>query len=335
MQKSLKNLIDLEYLRGKKNLLAFSAGVDSTALCFMLLQANIDFDFAMVDYQVRAQSKDEVEYAKCLAKKYDKKLFLHQAKKIDNDFENQARIVRYDFFKSIIEKYGYENLILAHHLNDRLEWFLMQFIKGSGLNTILGFEKIEERDTYKIVRPLFEISRDEIFDFVKNYQYFEDLSNQEMHFLRNKIRKNYANSLIKENKEGIVRSFQYLFEEKKALYLQQEVLQIKHIAYFKRQDILNNLYMVDRILKTLGYVWSKEQRQEVKKQDFSIQLASKFIIDSNERYIFVAPIKYANIVMSKEFKNQARKLLLPKKIRKEFFGLVQDCQIDLEKFTFC
>lgn len=328
-------MIDLEYLRGKKNLLAFSAGVDSTALFFMLLQANIDFDFAMVDYQVRTQSKHEVEYASLLAKKYNKRLFLHQSKKIYNDFENQARMVRYDFFEGIITEYGYENLIVAHQLNDRLEWFLMQFIKGSGLNTMLGFEKIEDRVAYKIVRPLFEISRDEILDFVKKYQYFEDLSNQEMKFLRNKIRKKYANSLIRENKEGILRSFQYLFEEKKILYTQQEILKIKHIAYFKRQGILKDLHIVDKILKTLGYVWSKEQRQEVSKQGFSIQLASKFIIDTNEQYIFVAPIKYANIAMSKAFKNQARKLLLPQKIRKEFFGLIQNYQIDIEKFTFC
>ena len=52
-----------------KNLLAFSGGIDSTALFFMLLEQNIDFDMAIVDYGIRAQSKDEVAYAKELAHK--------------------------------------------------------------------------------------------------------------------------------------------------------------------------------------------------------------------------------------------------------------------------
>ena len=52
----------------KKNLLAFSAGVDSSALFFILLEKDIEFDIAIVDYNLRIQSKDEIQYAKQLAK---------------------------------------------------------------------------------------------------------------------------------------------------------------------------------------------------------------------------------------------------------------------------
>ena len=62
------NNSSLNLLKSKKNLLAFSAGVDSTALFFLLNDSNIDFDIAIVDYGLREQSKNEVAHAKNLAK---------------------------------------------------------------------------------------------------------------------------------------------------------------------------------------------------------------------------------------------------------------------------
>jgi len=47
-----------------KNLLAFSGGVDSSALFFILLEKKIPFDIAIVNYHKREQSKKEVEYGK-------------------------------------------------------------------------------------------------------------------------------------------------------------------------------------------------------------------------------------------------------------------------------
>jgi len=60
----------IQLLKSKKNLLAFSGGVDSSALFFLLKSHLIDFDIAIVDYEVRNESKTEVEFAKELATKY-------------------------------------------------------------------------------------------------------------------------------------------------------------------------------------------------------------------------------------------------------------------------
>ena len=67
--------LDFSVIKNQKNLLAFSAGVDSVALFFLLLEQNISFDIAIVDYNLRAQSKDEISYAKELAFKYNKFTF--------------------------------------------------------------------------------------------------------------------------------------------------------------------------------------------------------------------------------------------------------------------
>ena len=131
------------------NLLAFSGGVDSSALFFMLEKQNISFDLIMVDYNVRKQSKDEVKYGKYLAEKFNKKIYIKNCFLETNNFEAKARECRYTFFKNISQKYGYKNLYLGHQLNDKFEWFLMQFSKGAGLKELIGMQEIEEREKFK------------------------------------------------------------------------------------------------------------------------------------------------------------------------------------------
>ena len=72
--------LDFSVIRNQKNLLAFSAGVDSSALFFLLLEQSIPFDIAIVDYNLRVQSKNEVSYAKELALKYNKSIFIKDIK---------------------------------------------------------------------------------------------------------------------------------------------------------------------------------------------------------------------------------------------------------------
>ncbi|MCE3038817.1 tRNA lysidine(34) synthetase TilS [Helicobacter anatolicus] len=314
-------MIDFSDLKNHKNLLGFSGGADSTALFFLMLKADICFDMAIVDYQIRKQSYLEVLYAQELAEKYNKKLYIYKSEKIISDFENHARMVRYDFFETLIKRYDYNHLILGHHLNDRLEWFLMQMIKGSGLNTILGFERVEKRDGYKIIRPMLELCKAEILEIVKPYKFFEDSSNRDTKFLRNKIRHSYANSLINENKQGILNTFKYLQKEKNRIY-HQEILQLADIFYFEKKQELENLHGIDVILKQMGYVLSFKQREEIVKQKYSLILAKKYIIDCNVDFIFVST-QNEECVMPKVFRDEARRLLIPRRLRAKIFFLLK------------
>ena len=72
--------LNFSAIKESKNLLAFSAGVDSSALFFLLLKQNISFDIVIINYNVRVQSKDEVNYAKELALKYNKQIFIKEVK---------------------------------------------------------------------------------------------------------------------------------------------------------------------------------------------------------------------------------------------------------------
>ena len=113
----------LHKLKSGRNLLAFSHGVDSTALFYLLDEAGVKFDLAIVDYNVRAQSKDEIASAQDLAAKFNKQIYVKSVQLSESNFEHEARAARYEFFAEICRERGYENLILAHQFDDKFEWF--------------------------------------------------------------------------------------------------------------------------------------------------------------------------------------------------------------------
>jgi len=296
------------------NLLAFSAGVDSTALFFMLLEKNIFFDIAIVNYHKRKESNDEVEYAKALAKKYNKKIYIKDCYLDNSNFEAKARECRYIFFEELAKKYGYTDLYLAHQLNDKFEWFLMQFSKGAGLKELISMPKTEKKGNWTIHRPLIDISKEEILEYLhkNNIKYFIDKSNFDTKYKRNYFRKEFSNRFINEFKNGIKRSFEYL-EEDKNLLLDENWQNKKDLYFFDKQTPKIDIKKVDLILKKLGYVLSKPQRDEIIKNNFSLVIGGKIAIDSNEEKIFIAP--YQTPKMDKKFKEKMRKNKIPPKIR--------------------
>ena len=198
--------LDFSVIKNQKNLLAFSAGIDSSALFFLLIEKDIPFDIAIVNYNLRVQSNDEVSYAKELAKKYNKEIFIFDTI-IENssNFEKKARDIRYTFFEEIINKHSYETLITAHQLNDKLEWFMMQLSKGAGLVELIGFNEFEHKENYQIYKPLLNITKDELIIYLQknSYKYFIDESNFDEKYKRNFFRHNFSNKFLEEFSPGI------------------------------------------------------------------------------------------------------------------------------------
>ena len=301
------------------NLLAFSGGVDSSALFFYLLEKKVSFNIAIVNYHTRDTSDEEVEYAKSLAKKYNKKIYIKDCF-LEKFSEKEARKCRYKFFEEIIKKDGYKTLILAHQLNDRFEWFLMQFSKGAGLKELIAMEEYEKRDFYTIWRPFFDTSREEIEEYLKknNIKHFIDKSNFNQKYKRNFIRANFSNEFIKLFKNGVKKSFEYLEEDKKLLI--KENWQKKEKLYrFEKENPLIDIKKVDIITKKLGILLTKAQRDEIIKTSFSCVIQGKIAIDSNENEIFISP--YIKTKMDKDFKEKMRKEKIPPKVRGYIFQM--------------
>jgi len=304
----------LSLLKRGKNLLAFSGGVDSSALFFILKDHNVPFDLAMVDYNKREQSKQEVAYAKALCLAYDKTLFLHTCHLEDANFEDHARAERYGFFKKIIKANHYSNLITAHQLNDKLEWLLMQLGKGSGLVEMLGFDERQTRDAFQIIRPLSHISKQTLLDFLhaNRIQYFQDESNQSDDYTRNRIRHNYATTFVEEFEKGLAKSFEYLKNDAHLL-TPHHYQNIKDVYICKRDsEDLKNIRQIDLILKKLGILMSSAQRVEVIRTKECV-VSHKIAVVFDDALIYIAP--FQTHTMPKDFKELCRIHKIPPKIR--------------------
>lgn len=185
--------LNLTFLKGKRLLLATSGGIDSMVLVHLCHQLNIDFAIAHCNFQLRGEESNEDEaFVKLHAEKIRVPIFIE---KFDTQtFADQqklsiqvvARNLRYDWFYSLLANHNFDYILTAHHSDDSLETFLINFTRGSGIEGLTGIP--EQND--KIVRPLLVFSRKEIEAYAVDNQisWREDSSNASDKYLRNKLR---------------------------------------------------------------------------------------------------------------------------------------------------
>jgi len=313
----------LGVLHNQKNLLAFSGGSDSSALFHLLLEHRIPFDIAHVNYHTRQQSHTEARYAQTLAAAHHKTCFSKSVTLEAANFEHRARSVRYAFFHEVVRQHGYCNLITAHQLNDRLEWFLMQLSKGSGLYELVGMKPVEVRKHYTLVRPLLHLNSQTITHYLKqhNITYFMDESNDDMRLQRNYFRAHFATPLLQQYAEGIAKSFAFLDEDIATLVDEPSILHVNLLSYF----ILPNhrrstLIAIDKTLKIRGCVMSLHEKNLLKTSD-TLVVSRRYVVTIGRRYCFIAP--YIKRTMSPSFKEQCRRLKIEPKLRGYLFGDAQ------------
>ena len=301
----------LHKLKSGRNLLAFSHGVDSTALFYLLDEAGVKFDLAIVDYNVRAQSKDEVASARDLAAKFNKQIYVKSVHLGESNFEHEARAARYEFFSQICRERGYENLILAHQFDDKFEWFLMQLGRGAGLNELLGMQELESRDDYMIARPLLGVRKCELERFLRerNLKYFTDDTNLTDRFKRGFVRAKFSEPFLDEYFSGVKKSFEFLATD--ALNLAPEISSPAPKIYLIKRG-RGELRGVDQACKRLGLVLSSAQRNECARcleKGADCVLGGKVAVGASVNFILVTP--YIKAAMDKKFKEACRRLSIP------------------------
>jgi len=303
----------LKQLKNGRHLLAFSGGSDSTALFHLLHDSGIDFDIAHVNYQTRATSQREAEAAETLAAAHRCQCHSHTVKLPHENFEANARNVRYDFFESLIRTYGYQSLLTAHHLGDRLEWFLMQLTKGAGLYELVGMQSLEQREGYLLIRPLLHVTKSGLQHYLQEhgYSWFEDESNTDPAVLRNRFRHAFAAPLLEAYEEGILRSFGYLDED--AAFTMPQLHHCNALSFFKTlPEWRQNGIVIDRILKTRGFLMRRGDKEALK-SGMEHVVGRRWVVAIGKTLTCIAP--YRSNAMPKTFKEQCRLLGISPKLR--------------------
>ena len=176
-----------------KILLTVSGGVDSMVLMSLTAAAGYKFGVAHCNFQLRGKESDEDELlveheAKRLGVEFFNKRFdtTAEMERTGESMEMAARRLRYAWFKELCDEHGYTVIAIAHHINDSIETFFINMLRGTGLRGLTGINNHVGR----IVRPLMFTNRKEIHDYAIAHRipFREDSSNRSTKYLRNKVR---------------------------------------------------------------------------------------------------------------------------------------------------
>lgn len=203
-------------LKGRRLFIAVSGGMDSMVLLHLFRQLNYEIAVLHCNFSLRnLESDGDEEFVKeyCVnkqipifVKKFDTNQFAENAKL---SIQVAARKLRYDWFYEKLADENFDYILTAHHLEDSLETFLINFTRGTGLEGLTGIPKQND----KIIRPLLPFSRVEIENFIEenNLKWREDSSNASNKYLRNKVRHAIV-PILKELNSNLLSSFQNTVE---------------------------------------------------------------------------------------------------------------------------
>ena len=181
------------FTRQDKILLTVSGGVDSMVLMSLCVNSGYNVGVAHCNFSLRGQESDEDEIMvqetarrygiECYNKRFDTQ---GEMERTGESMEMAARRLRYEWFYELCDKHNYTVIAIAHHIDDSIETFFINMLRGTGLRGLTGISNRIGR----VVRPLMFATRKEILDYAlhKHITFREDSSNRSTKYLRNKIR---------------------------------------------------------------------------------------------------------------------------------------------------
>jgi tRNA(Ile)-lysidine synthase len=243
----------------KKNLVvALSGGPDSLALSFLAkiysIKKSIDVKYFIVDHKLRKNSTLEAKSVQKKLKNFSIKLNIlnWNGAKPKKNIQSIAREKRYKLLTDAAKKYGIQNILLGHQLDDLFENFFIRILRGSGLKGLISLDKETHKNQVNLIRPLIKVDKKDLI-YISNYifgSYIKDPSNEDDNFKRVKVR----NFLKQLSLEGF---------DKKKFFLTIKNLKIanENIEFYTKKNLHDNVTILSKknvILKENFFSQSNE-----------------------------------------------------------------------------
>lgn len=235
----LKDFLKRHFRPGSPLLLGYSGGPDSEALLRLLLECRPLFPFeihlAHVDDGWRAKTGDEAEALRQKAESLGLPFFLQTLtwdKK--NNWEEEARNARIQFFYALHEKHHYQALLLAHQADDHAESVLKRIFEGAHVSKLCALYAVAEWEKMSVWRPLIGVRKQELVQYLneRGIAFHTDPLNHSARFLRGRMRSSLLPQLTQTFGKEIVGNLCFLgresgkikdyFERKMAPYLENQ-----------------------------------------------------------------------------------------------------------------
>jgi tRNA(Ile)-lysidine synthetase-like protein len=212
-QLNLKCIKKLRSLRKDNYILSISGGVDSLVCSFILKKHNINFKCVHINYNNRKESIDEENFVIEWCKLLNINLYVRRIEEINRNqcmkhnlrelYENYTRDVRYNTYL----KTEINNIILGHNQDDCFENIITNITSRTKYENLHGMElqttiKFMNSDI-NFIRPMLEISKKNIYDYAKYYNFLFLWDSTPKWSQRGKIRDNVRPALENFNIETI------------------------------------------------------------------------------------------------------------------------------------
>lgn len=196
VKKTIKKYRMLE--AGDKVVVGVSGGPDSMALLYVLNHIKKDYNLTLkvahLNHSFRGkEAQREAQFVEKMSQKlelpFEVKTLDVPAYKKEHSLSSQeaARVIRYRFLEDVKKRFCASKIALGHNADDQAETMVMWLLRGTGLKGLGGMPPVREGG---IIRPLVETTRKEIEVFLrrKEIPFVMDSSNQNLQYLRNRLR---------------------------------------------------------------------------------------------------------------------------------------------------
>lgn len=200
MIERVREAIRRQHLLQKNDLVlvGVSGGPDSVALLYVLHSLSKEFGIKLhighLDHMLRKDSSKDRAFVEGFARKLripitSSQLDIRQSPGSGSQ-EEIARNARLAFFSQVAKQIMATKIALGHNLDDQAETVLMRILRGTGLYGLAGIWPKRSIDGLIIIRPLLEIPRKKIEQFLRRRGINPriDRSNFQDIYFRNKIR---------------------------------------------------------------------------------------------------------------------------------------------------
>ena len=159
-----------------------------------------------LDHGLRgAESRADAEFVRDAAAGLGLPCELESIQLGPGNIEQEARRARLRFFHRVIREGRADRVALGHTASDQAETVLFRFLRGSGSAGLAG---IRPRTAGGLMRPLIEVERGEVLEFLKGrgIDWREDSSNRSRAFARNRIRHDLLPALTRAWNPALTRT---------------------------------------------------------------------------------------------------------------------------------
>lgn len=161
-------------------------------LLHLLHSLNVNLNVLHVNYQLRGEASElDQQLVETTCNQLGipveiRRVDLKSKLQDGGNLQEEARNVRYDWFRSILEQDSNYRVALAHHQDDQIETFWLNLARKSG---IMGLACMK-REHNGIVRPLLDFSRADILKYATTHSiaWREDQTNESNSYRRNRLR---------------------------------------------------------------------------------------------------------------------------------------------------